>query len=53
MKSQSFVGNSEIGKYFTEKVFMPGKSLYWNDMIEQATGEKLTAKYYAKQFITK
>lgn len=53
LKAQSFTANPEIGKYFTEKVFMPGKSLYWNDMIEQATGEKLTAKYYAKQFVTK
>ena len=53
MKSQSFVGNPEIGKYFDEKVFKPGKTLYWNDMIEQACGEKLTAKYYAKQFVSK
>ena len=34
-----------------EKVFMPGTRYYWNDMIEKATGEKLTAKYYAQQFI--
>ena len=53
IKAQSFIGNPEIGKYFTEKVFKPGKTMYWNDMIEQATGEKLTAKYYAKQFVGK
>ncbi len=23
----------------------------WNDMIEKATGEKLTAKYYAAQVV--
>lgn len=51
LKVQNFVGNPEIGKYFIENVFKPGKRLYWNDMIEKATGEKLTAKYYAKQFI--
>jgi peptidyl-dipeptidase A len=51
LRVQNFVGNPEIGKYFTEYVFKPGKKLYWNDMIEKATGEKLTAKYYAKQFI--
>ncbi|MFZ4401745.1 MAG: M2 family metallopeptidase [Bacteroidales bacterium] len=51
LKLQSFIGNPEIGKYFTEKVFKPGKTFYWNDMIEQATGEKLTAKYYARQFV--
>ncbi len=49
--NQSYAGNKEIGKYLTEKVFMPGAKYYWNDMIEKATGEKLTAKYYAKQFV--
>lgn len=53
LKAQNFVANPEIGKYFIENVFKPGKKLYWNDMIEKATGEKLTAKYYAKQFIDK
>jgi peptidyl-dipeptidase A len=53
LKAQNFVGNPEIGKYFIENVFKPGKKLYWNDMIENATREKLSAKYYAKQFIDK
>lgn len=50
-KNQSFVGNKEIGKYLIDKVFMPGARYPWNDMIEKATGEKLTPKYYAKQFV--
>ncbi|MCX6249401.1 MAG: M2 family metallopeptidase [Bacteroidetes bacterium] len=50
-KFQSFAGNKEIGRYLKEKVFEPGMSLYWDDMIEKATGEKLTPKYYAKQFV--
>ncbi len=50
-RNQSFVGNPETGKYLTEKVFKPGSRWYWNTMIEKATGEKLTAKYYAKQFV--
>ncbi len=49
--SQSFVNNKAIGDYFREKVFKPGARYYWNDMIERSTGEKLTAKYYAQQFI--
>jgi len=48
---QSFFGNKEAGNYLIEKVFMPGASLKWNDMIEKATGEKLTARYYADQFV--
>jgi len=50
-KSQSFAGEKAVGNYLREKVFMPGARYYWNDMIEKATGEKLTAKYYAKQFV--
>ena len=50
-KNQSFVGEKAVGDYFRENVFRPGTRYYWNDMIEKATGEKLTAKYYAKQFV--
>jgi len=50
-KNQSFANNSEIGKYLIDKVFKPGAKYSWNEMIERATGEKLTAKYYAKQFV--
>lgn len=47
----SFVNNKEVGKYLIEKVFQPGALYLWNDMIKKATGETLTAKYYAKQFV--
>jgi peptidyl-dipeptidase A len=50
-KDQSFVGEKAVGNYFREKIFIPGARYYWNDMIEKATGEKLTAKYYARQFV--
>lgn len=50
-KNQSFNNQPEIGKYLIEKVFAPGSRYYWNDMIEKATGEKLTPKYYAEQFV--
>ncbi|MFA6571482.1 MAG: M2 family metallopeptidase [Bacteroidota bacterium] len=47
----SFTGKPEVGKFLKENVFGVGDKYYWNDMIEKATGEKLTAKYYAKQFV--
>jgi peptidyl-dipeptidase A len=50
-KMTDFVGKPEVGNYLKEKVFVPGARYYWNDMIEKATGEKLTAKYYAEQFV--
>jgi len=50
-KNLSLVGDKAVGKYLQEKIFMPGAKYQWNEMIEKATGEKLTAKYYAKQFV--
>ena len=40
--------SKEINK---DKVFFPGALYHWNVMIEKATGEKLTPKYYAEQFV--
>jgi peptidyl-dipeptidase A len=51
LKTISWSNNPEIGKFFVDKVFKPCMRYEWNDMIEKATGEKLTAKYYAKQFV--
>lgn len=50
-KEQSFFNKKEVGDYLKKNVFEAGRKYYWNDMIEKATGEKLTAKYYAKQFV--
>ncbi len=47
----SYFGNKEAGKFFVEKVFAPGARYAWNDMIKNATGEELTPKYYADQFV--
>jgi len=46
-----FSRNPEIGSYLLKKVFRSGTMYQWNDMIRRATGEELTAKYYAAQFI--
>ena len=51
IKNDSYIGNKEVGDWIREKVFEPGMKHKWNDMIEAATGEKLTAKYYASQFV--
>lgn len=47
----SFYNQPEVGEYLIKYVFKPGAKYYWNDMIEKACGEKLTAKYYAEQFV--
>ena len=50
MKNECYIGNKEIGKWMSEKVFSPGMQYEWAEFIEKATGERLTAKYYAEQF---
>ncbi|SYZ73094.1 conserved exported hypothetical protein [Candidatus Zixiibacteriota bacterium] len=46
-----FANNPKIGEYFVDNVFYPGARYTWNEMIERATGEKLTSVYYARQFM--
>lgn len=48
----SFTGNSDVGNYLKNLFFSYGSVYYWNDLIKNATGERLTPKYYLKQFIT-
>ena len=48
--NDTYIGNKEVGKWLDENVFAPGMLYPWNEMIERATGEKLTAKYYREQF---
>ncbi len=48
---QSFAGQTKVGQYLQQAVFAPGMKYGWNEMIEKATGEKLTPVYYAKQFV--
>lgn len=51
LKNQSYAGNMEVGTFLKDNVFKVASKYYWNEMIEKATGEKLTAKYYARQFV--
>lgn len=40
------INNPEIGKYLIEKVFKPGKSMNWEELIINATGEDLNPDYF-------
>lgn len=51
VENQNFAGRPEVGRYLIDFVFKPGMRWPWNEMIERATGEKLTANYYARQFV--
>ncbi len=50
-KNVSYVGLGKAGDFLTEKVFEAGNLYHWNEMIERATGEKLTPKYFVTQFV--
>ena len=43
----SFNGREDFGEYLTKKVFRPGRRMPWPEFVKEATGEPLTAKYFA------
>jgi len=47
----SYVGREKAGRFLREKVFEAADRYPWNRMIERATGEPLTAKYFVEQFV--
>jgi len=47
----SYVDEKKLGDYLRKKVFGQGALYHWNDMIERATGEPLTPRYFIKQFV--
>lgn len=49
LPSDSYTGCSEVGRWLTENIFSVGKLYPWNEMITRATGEKLTAAYWAEE----
>ena len=50
-KNISYVNQKKVGGFLTEKVFQPAAVYHYNEMIERATGEPLTPKYFIAQFV--
>lgn len=46
-----FYNQPKAGEYFRNKVFGPGNLMSWNELTKFATGEYLSAKYFAKRFV--
>ena len=42
-----FEGRDDFGEYLKKNVFRPGKRQPWARFVRRATGERLTAKYFA------
>jgi peptidyl-dipeptidase A len=47
----SYVGQKKAGKFIANKVLREGNVYHWNEMIERATGEPLTARHFVDQFV--
>jgi peptidyl-dipeptidase A len=50
-KNVSYISQKKVGDFLRKKVFEVGAIYRWNKMIERATGEPLTAKYFVAQFV--
>jgi len=46
-----YVAEPDIGEFLRKNVFEPGAVYHWNEMIERATGEPLTPKYFVDEFV--
>jgi len=46
-----FFGSRPAGDYLRTKIFEPGNLYVWRELIQKATGEPLTAKYFAQLYI--
>jgi len=42
--------NKKIGEYLKTNIFFPGARYHWAELIEKATGESLTPKYFIREF---
>ena len=50
-KNVSYVSQKKAGDFLRKKVFQVGNVYHWNEMIERATDEPLTPKYFVAQFV--
>jgi peptidyl-dipeptidase A len=48
-RAGGLVGNPQAGRFLRDELFRHGNSLRWDEVIEQATGQPLTPKFFAAQ----
>jgi peptidyl-dipeptidase A len=49
----SFAKKPAVGTFLKKEIFIPGARLHWNDLLKQATGERLNPVYFAAEFVVK
>jgi peptidyl-dipeptidase A len=45
------VGQPEAGHWLTDRIFRPGSSARWDQLVERATGAPLSARHFIGQFV--
>jgi peptidyl-dipeptidase A len=43
-------GNAKVGEFMKTKVFGPGRTVHWTELVRTATGSSLNAKAFAAEF---
>jgi hypothetical protein len=46
------VGRAEAGRLLVDELFRPGASARWDELVERATGEPLTATHLARAVLS-
>jgi peptidyl-dipeptidase A len=49
----AYVGNRAMGEFMKRRVFLPGRTLSWNELTKHATGAELSPKAFAEDFKTR
>ncbi len=44
-------GRQDVGAWMVERIFAPGASVHWSQLIEDATGEPLTPRYFVEEYL--
>ncbi|HEX7240946.1 MAG TPA: M2 family metallopeptidase, partial [Longimicrobiaceae bacterium] len=47
----SIKGVAEVGTFLRDRIFAPGASLDWNELLVHATGEELNPRHFVDQFV--
>lgn len=50
IREKSFWNNKEVGRLLKERLFCPGASMSWKQLVPQVTGQELSEKSFVRQF---
>ena len=50
-EGRSIAGQASVGGFLREKIFTPGATLDWNELLVHATGEGLSPRHFVREFV--